>query len=69
MKLGRTVGIIIYMCEPLFSTLKAVVMDSGFCAANIIVAFATKGVYAGALIKKRGHLPKSFPWDIIDRNF
>ena len=57
------------MCEPLFSTLKAVVMDSGFCAANGIVALVPKGVYAGALIEKPQYWPKSVPGDLIDRNF
>ena len=29
--LGRTVGLMVRMCKPLFSTGKAVVMKSGFC--------------------------------------
>ena len=40
------------MCEPLFSTVKSVVTESGFCVANGIVALASKGVYDGALVKK-----------------
>lgn len=44
LELGRTVGLMILMCEPLFSTGKYVVMDSLFCVANGIVAIAMKGV-------------------------
>ena len=48
---------------------KAVVMDSGFCVANWIVALAAKGVYAGAIIKKHQYFPNSVPGDLIDRHF
>ena len=37
--------------------------------SNGIFALAVKGVYAGALVKKSWHYPKSVPRDIIDRNF
>ena len=52
-ELGRTVGLMLSMCEPLFYTGKYVVMDNDFFVANEIVALATKGVYSGTLIKKR----------------
>ena len=48
---------------------KTVVMDSGFCVANGIVALAAKGLYAGALVKKSRYWQKSVPGDPIDRNF
>ena len=57
------------MCEPLFSTGKAAVVDSGFCVANGIVALAAKRLYAGTLIKKRQYWPKIVPGDLIDRKF
>ena len=66
---GRTVGLMLRMCEPHFSTGKYVVMDSVFCVANGIVALATKGVYAGTLIKRRQYWSKSVPGDLIDRDF
>ena len=36
-KLGRTVGMVLRMCETLYVTRKAVVMDSGFCVSRGIV--------------------------------
>ena len=57
------------MCEPLFSTVKSVVADIGFCVANGIFALVTKGVYAGSLIKKRQYWPKSVSGDLIGRQF
>ena len=67
--LGRTVALVLWVCESLFSTRKAVVMDSGFCVTNEIVALAAKGVYAGALIKKRRYWPKGVPGDLVDQYF
>ena len=67
--LGITVGFIILICEPLFSTGKYVVMDSVFFVSNGIVALVAKGVYVGALIKKRRYWPKSVAGDLIEQNF
>ena len=44
-------------------------VNIGFSAENGIAALAAKGVYAGALIKKRWYWPKSVPEDITGRNF
>ena len=63
-ELGRTFGLML-----LFSTGKAVVIDSGLCVANFIFALAAKGVYAVALIKKRRYWPKSVAGDLIEQNF
>ena len=52
-ELGITVGLMLWMCEPLFSTVKSAIMGSGVCVADWIVALAAKGVYAGDLIKRR----------------
>ena len=48
----------IHVCDPLFSTVKSVVMDSGPCVANGIVAHSMKGLYSGALVKKHQYWPK-----------
>ena len=40
-----------------------------FCVANGIVSISMKGVYAGALVKKRWYWPKRLPGDLIDWNF
>jgi hypothetical protein len=46
------------------------VLDSGFCVSKGITALEAKGVYAGALIKKRKYWPtKGVPGGVIDRHF
>ena len=44
-------------------------VNSGFCVANGIVALATKGLYVGALIKKRRYYSKNATGDPIERIF
>ena len=65
----RTIGLLFCMCESLFSTVKYVVMESGFCVANCIVELAAKRLYVGDIIKKRWFWPKSVPGDLIGRHF
>ena len=67
--LGKTVGIMLRMCEPIFSTGKCVVLVSGFCVSKGITAFLEFGVYAAALINKRKYWPKGLPGDAIDEYF
>ena len=57
------------MCQPIFGTSKAVVLDSGFCVAKGIVALEAKGVFVGALIKKRRYWQKGVPGALIDEHF
>ena len=57
------------MCEPIFSTGKCIVLDSGFCVSKGITAFLDFDVYTAALIKKRKYCPKGVPWDAIDQYF
>ena len=52
-ELGNTVGLMLQICEPISSTGKCVVLDSGFCLSKEITAFLEFGVYAVALTKKR----------------
>ena len=59
----------IYMCQPLFGTGKAVVSDSEFGAEKGIVELGERGVYASALIKKRKYWPKNVPEDSINGYF
>lgn len=68
-ELGKTVGLMLRMCQPLFGSGKAVVMDSGFCVAKGIVELEARGVYGAALIKKRRYWPKSVPGNEIDKHF
>ena len=64
--LGKTVGLMLRMCEPIFSTGKYFVLDSGFFVSKGITALLEVGVYAAALIKKRKYWPKGVPGDAID---
>ena len=68
-KLGKTVGLMLRMYEPIFSTGKCVVLESGFCVSKGITALLEFGVYAAALIKKRKYWPKGVPGDAIDEYF
>ena len=65
-ELGKTVGLMLRMCEPIFSTGKCVLLDSGFCVSKGITALLEVGVYAAALIKNRKYWPKNVPVDAID---
>ena len=68
-ELGKTVGLILRMCEPIFSTGKCVVVDSGFCVLKGITALLEFGVYAAALVKKRKYWPKGVTVHTIDKYF
>ena len=67
--LGKTVGLMLQMCEPIFSTGKCVVLDSGFCVSKGITALLDFCVNAAALTKKRKYWPKGLPGDTIDEYF
>ena len=45
------------------------VLDSGFCVAKGFVDLEAKGVFAGALIKKRRYWLKRVPEALIDEHF
>ena len=51
--LGKTVELMLQMCEPIFSTEKCIVLDSGFCVSKGITYLLEFGFYAAELIKKR----------------
>ena len=50
--LRKTVGFMLQMCEPIFSTGKCAVLDSAFCVSKGITDLLEVGVYAAALTKK-----------------
>ena len=68
-EMEKTVGLMLRMCEPIFSTGKCVVLDSGFCVSKGITSLLEFGFYAAALIKKRKYWPKGVPRDAIDKYF
>ena len=67
--MGKAVGQMLRMCEPIFSSGKCVVLDSGFFVSKGITALLEVGVYADALIKKQKYWPKGVPGDAIDKYF
>lgn len=67
--LGPTVGLLLILCRSLYTTGKVVIFDSGFCDLQGIIELRKKGVFAGALIKKRRYWPKYVPGDAIDEKF
>ena len=65
--LGNTVGLMLQMCDQIFSTGKCVVLDSGFWLSKEITNLLGFGVYTAALIKKRKYWPNGVPVDAIDQ--
>ena len=59
--LGPTTNLLLRMCSSIFASGRVVVLDSGFCVMQGIVELAKRGVYAGAIIKKRRYWPKYVP--------
>jgi len=66
---GKTGGLLLRMLKSIFSTGRYIVLDSGFCVLKAIVALYRKGLYAGALIKKRRYWPTLVPGEAMDARF
>ncbi len=62
---GKTCGLLLRMLKPIFYTGHYVVLDSGFCVLQAIVALKEKGVFSAALIKKRRYWPTLVPGDHV----
>jgi hypothetical protein len=67
--LGKTVGLMMRMCQSIFHSGKVVVLDSGFCVWKGIIELKKVGVFAHALIKKRRYWPKDVNGDAISAHF
>ena len=65
---GPTVSLLLRMCRCIYFSGRVVILDSGFCVLKGIVELYKKGVYAGAVIKKRRYWPKHVPGDAIDHH-
>ena len=64
---GPTVSLLLRMCRSIYYSGRVVILDSGFCVLKgIVEQLYKKGVYAGAVIKKRRYWPKHVPGDAID---
>ena len=68
-EMRNTVVLMLRMCEPIFSTDKCVMLDSGFCVSMGITSLLEFGVYTSSLIKKRKYWPKGVPGYAIDKYF
>ena len=65
----KTQGLLLCLCKTIQGTGKIVILDSGFCVLEALVALNKVGVFAGALIKKRRYWPKHIDGDGIDEYF
>lgn len=63
---GKTVGLLLRLCKPLYATGCVVILDSGFCVLKGIIELLKNGVFASALIKKRRYWPRYVDGDAID---
>jgi len=68
-ELGKTTGLLLRLCRPLFGTGKLVVLDSGFCVLQALVELQKNGVFASALIKKRRYWPKHVDAETVQSYF
>lgn len=68
-ELGKTVGLLMRLTRPIWTTGKVIVLDSGFCVLRAIIEIFKVGVFASALIKKRKYWPKDVPGEDIKRYF
>ena len=66
---GKTVGLMLRMCQSIFHSGKLVVLDSGFCVLRGIIELKKVGVFASALIKKRRYWPKDVDGEAISAYF
>ena len=67
--IGKTVGALLHLTEPVWGSGRVFVLDSGFCALQEIVELWKKGVFAAALIKKCCYWPKYIPRNNIISHF
>ena len=67
--LGKTVGLLLRLSRSIWNTARVLVLDSGFCVLKALTELRKRGVYAGALIKKRRYWPKYISGDDIIDHF
>ncbi len=51
-EMGKTVGLLMRLLQPYFTSCRYVVLDSGFCVLKGIVELRKNGIFVRALIKK-----------------
>ena len=67
-KIGKTACLLLRLTKALYTTGKVVILGSGFCVLQAIIALQEKGVFSGAWIKKRKHWPKWIDGNVIDKH-
>ena len=67
--IGKAVGTLLCLTEPVWGSGRVFVLDSGFCVLQAIVELRKKGLFAVALIKKHCYWPKYNPGNSIVSHF
>ena len=62
-ELGKTIGMLLCLTNPVWGSGKIFILDSGFCVLKAILELKKKGVFPAALIKKQCYWPKYIPGD------
>ena len=62
----KTTQLLLNLCKSLYGSGKVVVLDSGFCVLEALIALKKVGVFSHAVIKKRRYWPKYVPGDEIN---
>ena len=65
---GKTVGLLLRLCQHLYSSGKIVVLDSGFCVLRALIELRKVGVLATAIIKKRRYWPRYIFGEEIEKH-
>ena len=63
--LGKTVGLMLRCLQSYFASGRYVILDSGFCVLKGIIELRKRGIFAGALVKKRRYWPTLVPGEAI----
>ena len=67
--IGKTVGTLLCLTEPVWGSGRVFVLDSAFCVLQAIVELWKKVVFTVALIKKHCYWPKYIPSNNIISHF
>ena len=62
---GKTASLLLRLTEPIFDTGKIIILDSGFCVLDAVIALKKRGVFASALVKKRRYWPRHVDGEAI----
>eukprot|EP00957_Ditylum_brightwellii_P112559 8580548-Ditylum_brightwellii.AAC.1 len=58
-------GLLLRLCQSIYSTGKVVILDSRFCILDAIINLRKMGVFASALIKNHRYWPKHIDGEAI----